>query len=244
MKQTIKSIAAMALAILAMFSCQKDSLQNDGLREEGGVPVSGGQITLSVDGLMGEYQAVDGTRSELVNTVRVAWEAGDTVYAYNTKGFLGILKATLDGDDDRYARLSGTIGDPAGERITLVHSTLITESNKESVFANGKLSLSIAAQDGKNIPFVVYGTLDVSGEVSNVIVPFKFATSVMNVNCTGLDADVPVSKAELTNVNTECVLTLNSNAAATVSADVPGTITRTGNEAFSISDERAIFQMA
>lgn len=36
MKQTIKSIAAMALAILAMFSCQKDSLQNDGLREEGG----------------------------------------------------------------------------------------------------------------------------------------------------------------------------------------------------------------
>ena len=237
MKKTLKSLAMLAFAALAVSSCQKENL-----RENEVTP--GKQIEISVNGLMGEYQVADATKADLVNTVRVAWTAGDKVFAYSADGYLGELTASLDeSGDDRYAKLSGTITDP-GKTITLVYSPLLTSSNKTSLFSDGKLSLNFATQDGAKVPFVVYGTLDVTGSISGKIVPFKFATSVMKVNCTGLSEEEDITKAEVSNVNTVCEITFKDDAAPEVAGKTLGTITRKGTGAFCSADSRAIFQLA
>ena len=235
MKKTLKSLAMLAFAALAVSSCQKENL-----RENEVTP--GKQIEISVNGLMGEYQVADATKADLVNTVRVAWTGGEKVYAYTTSGLLGTLTASLDGAEDRYAKLSGTITDPGAKTVTLVYSPQFTEAPS----LNGTLiKLDISEQDGEKIPFVVYGTLDSKDlTVSNAIVPFKFATSVMKVNCTGLAEGKEIASATVNNLNTVCELTLFDNSEATVNGKTTGTITRKGTNAFSKVDNRAIFQMA
>lgn len=235
MKKTLKSLAMLAFAALAVSSCQKENL-----RENEVTP--GKQIEISVNGLMGEYQVADATKADLVNTVRVAWTGGEKVYAYTTSGLLGTLTASLDGAEDRYAKLSGTITDPGAKTVTLVYSPQFTEAPS----LNGTLiKLDISEQDGEKIPFVVYGTLDSKDlTVSNAIVPFKFATSVMKVNCTGLAEGKEIASATVNNLNTVCELTLSDNSEATVNGKTTGTITRKGTNAFSKVDNRAIFQMA
>ena len=116
--------------------------------------------------------------------------------------------------------------------------------------SGGAVSISLAGQSGEKTPFVAYATLDYKGEttITGVVVPFKFATSVIKVNCTGLKANTAITSATLANVNTECKLTLSGCAAPTVSGDVNGTITRTGDEYFAatkVNDEgEAVFQIA
>ena len=116
--------------------------------------------------------------------------------------------------------------------------------------SGGAVSISLAGQSGEKTPFVAYATLDYKGEttITGVVVPFKFATSVIKVNCTGLKANTAITSATLANVNTECKLTLSGSAAPTVSGDVNGTITRTGDEYFAatkVNDEgEAVFQIA
>ena len=116
--------------------------------------------------------------------------------------------------------------------------------------SGGAVSISLAGQSGEKTPFVAYATLDYKGEttITGVVVPFKFATSVIKVNCTGLKANTAITSATLDNVNTECKLTLSGNAAPTVSGDVNGTITRTGDAYFADSkvnsEGEAVFQIA
>ncbi len=227
----------LTLAALAVSTCQKENL-----RENEVTPVPGKQIKVTVNGLMGEYQVADATKADLVNTVRVAWTGGEQVYAYTTSGLLGTLTASLEGTEDRYAKLSGTLSDPGDKTVTLVYSPQFTEAPS----LNGaKISLDLSEQDGAKVPFVVFGTLDSKDlTVSNVIVPFKFATSVMKVNCTGLSKDVEITKATVNNLSTVCELTFKADAAPEVAGKALGTITRKGTGAFSSSDSRAIFQLA
>ena len=244
MKKTIKTIlCTLALAVLAV-SCQKEINEVEPNTKE--------TIEISINGLMGEYTQVDATKSSLVNTVRVSWENGDIVYVYDGTQCLGSLVASIEGTEDRYAILSTdenhTVTTPtAGTKLTLVHSPLLTEAPAVS---EGAISISLANQNGTKAPFVTYATLDYNDEesINNAIVPFKFATSVIKVNCTGLKAGTAIDNATLSNVNTACKLTLSETAAPTVSGDVKGIITRTGDAYFAAdkvkSEGVAVFQIA
>lgn len=96
------------------FSCTKEINENV-------LSTNRGTISVSIAGLMGEYTTV--TKSELVNSVRVAWKGGDKVYVYDESSCLGELVAALDdGGDDRYAILSETVNAPAGNKFPCTHS--------------------------------------------------------------------------------------------------------------------------
>lgn len=246
MKKTIKTILCMAAFAVLAISCQKE---NNGVEPVADVK---GTIEININGLMGEYTQVDATKSSLVNTVRVSWENGDIVYVYDGTQCLGSLVASIDGTEDRYAILSTdknhTVTAPtAGTKLTLVHSPLLTEAPAVS---DGAISISLANQNGTKAPFVAYATLDYNDEesINNAIVPFKFATSVIKVNCTGLNANTAIDIATLSNVNTACTLAFSGTGAPAVAGDVKGVITRTGDTYFAaskVNDEGvAVFQIA
>ena len=234
---------------MASVSCQK-SIEPANPAEEGKET-----IDICVSGLMGEYTQQDGVKSSLVNNVRVAWAAGDVVYVFDGSKYLGKLTAALDKkadgltDEDRYAKLGGTISAPATTPciLSLVHSTLMTEPAAGA--AVSELSIDMSAQSTATVPFVAYATLEYTGTtITDAVVPFQFATSVIKVNCTGLKANTAIDKATLSNVNTVCKLTLSGDGAPTVSGDIKGTITRTGKSYFAavkVNDEgEAVFQIA
>lgn len=226
----------LAACMAAMtFSCTKEINENV-LRTDKGT------ISVSVAGLMGEY--IPETKSELVNTVRVAWKGGETVYVYDEASCLGTLTAALDGTDDRYALLSGTIDAPdAGSTLFLVHSPQLGD---EPEIDGGKLSISLAEQATYKAPFVVYATLDYSeGTIKDAIVPFSFATSVIRVSCTGLKPSTAISSAHVSGVNTSCVLSF-ADGTVTVSGTEEGIITRLDAEGFAKvnAEGDASFQLA
>lgn len=241
MKNTIPAIIA-AATVLTAVSCKEE------LEENGPVRLgNSGRIELSVDGIMGEYgdAAGTGTKASLVNNVRVAWQNGDDVCVYDGESYLGSLEAEIKDGDDRVAILSGSIDAPAGGTsvLTLVCCSGISAS---TAVGEGKISFDLSEQDGGEIPFVVYATVPFEGtDISGTAVPFKFATSVMKVNVTGLKAGCTVQNATVSGMNTRCVLTLSSGAAPAVSGDTMGTVTRSGDGAFSLSgDGRGTFQLA
>ena len=252
MKTAIRTILCAVAVVMAAVSCQKSA--------EPVQPAEEGKETIDicVNGLMGEYVQQDGeaVKSSLVNTVRVAWAAGDVVYVFDGTKYLGKLTATLDKkaaghtDEDRYAKLSGTISAPATTpcMLSLVHSSLMAEPAAGAEVS--ELSIDMSAQSTATVPFVAYATLDYTGSttITNAVVPFQFATSVIKVNCTGLKANTAITSAKLSNVNTACKLTLSGVGVQNVSGDVNGTITRTGDEYFAntkINDEgEAVFQIA
>ena len=253
MKKTITTILCTAIFAVLAVSCQESIDSENPVEPTNPTERDNGTIDIRVSGLMGEYTQVDGTRAELVNSVRVSWKGGETVYVYDGTQCLGTLKASLEGTEDRYALLSTddthTVSTPASgtTTLTLVYSPLLTEA--PAVNDDGAISISLASQSGEKAPFVAFATLDYTGTtITNAVVPFKFATSVIKVNCTGLKANTAIDKATLDNVNTECKLTLSGSAAPTVSGDVNGTITRTGDAYFADSkvnsEGEAVFQIA
>lgn len=205
---------AACLAVMT-FSCTKEI-------DENVLSTNSGTISVSVAGLMGEY--TPDTKSELVNSVRVAWKGGDVVYVYDESSYLGKLTAALDdGGDDRYAILSGTVDAPAGNKLYLVHSPILEDA---PAIADGQMSISLAEQATDKAPFIVYATLDFSGEaITDLIVPFSFATSVIRVSCTGLNPNTAISRVNVSGVNTECVLSF-ADGAVTASGASEGIITR------------------
>ncbi len=229
MKSIRTILCSVIFAVLAV-SCQ------NGIIEAEPVESTKGTVEISVGGLMGEYTQVDATKAYLVNTVRVAWEGGENVYVYDGASYLGSLKAALDGNDNRYAILSGTIDEPAGNRLFLVCSPLLTDA---PAIENGKLSVSLAGQTESKAPFVVFATLDYAdGNITNAIAPFTFATSVVRVSCTGLEPDTAISSASLSNVNTSCVLSF-ADGAVTASGAEEGTVTRLNADGFAESNVNA-----
>ena len=247
MKKIIRTILyAVVFAVLAV-SCQEENNEVE--------PIANTKenIEISINGLMGEYTQVDVTKAELVNNVRVSWKGGETVFVFDGAEYIGSLVASLDGTEDRYALLSTdtdhTVKAPATgtTKLTLVYSPLLTEV---PVVSDGAISISLANQNGTKPPFVAYATLDYNNEetITDALVPFKFATSVIKVNCTGLKANTAIDKATLSNVNTACTLALSGTAAPTVTGDVNGIITKTGDAYFAAdkvnSEGVAVFQIA
>ena len=227
MKKTIRTILCLACFAVLVISCQKEI--------EKAEPVAGTRetIEISINGLMGEYTQADATRASLVNTIRVAWEGGESVYVYDGTKCLGSLASTLDGNDNRYAILSGTIDAPAGNKLFLVYSPLLSGSEAPEV-NDGAIAISLASQNSEKAPFVVYASLDYAeGQtgIENLIVPFYFATSVIRVSCTGLEPDTAITSAGISNVNTSCVLSF-ADGAVTASGAEEGTITRLAANGF------------
>ncbi|MBQ0124516.1 MAG: hypothetical protein KBS58_06765, partial [Bacteroidales bacterium] len=184
--------------------------------------------------------------------MRVSWKNGDVIYVYDGTQCLGSLVASLDGDEDRYALLSTddshTVKEPAAgtDVLTLVYSPLLT---KAPSVAGNSISVSLAAQNTPKAPFVVFATLDYSGtSIANALVPFRFATSVIRVNCTGLNANTAITSATLYNVYTVCKLSLSGSTAPTVTGETNGTLTRTNDTYFAASEVNgegeAVFQIA
>ena len=246
MKSTIRTILSAAVLILTAAACQNSNEVADPIVDDKGT------IDIRVAGLMGEYSQTDATRASLVNTVRVSWEGGETVYVYDGTQLLGSLKATLQGDDDRYAILSTdathTVKTPAEgtTKLTLVYSPLLAEAPAVS---DNAISISLADQNSAKAPFVVFATLDYEATtITNAVVPFLFATSVIKANCTGLKANTAITRASLKNVNTSCKLTLSGTEAPTVTGDANGTIVRTADSYFAAgkvnAEGEAVFQIA
>ena len=240
---------AAALAIAAI-SCQKS------LDESGLTTGNDGTIEIKVNAAMGQYSPAEATKAERVAVTRVSWKGGETVYVYDGKQCLGSLKAALAGTEDRYALLSTdathTVAKPADgtTKLTLLYSPLFTEA--PAITKKGAISISLARQIDATPPFVIYATLDYDGAetvtIINTVVPFKLATSLITVNCAGLEPGKAVKCAKLTNVNTVCKLTLSGTDAPAISGDVNGTISRAGDAHLvagnANSDGSAIFQIA
>ena len=240
---------AAALAIAAI-SCRKS------LDESGPTAGNDGTIEIKVNAAMGQYSPAEATKAERIAVTRVSWKGGETVYVYDGTQCLGSLKAALAGTEDRYALLSTdathTVAKPADgtTKLTLLYSPLFTEA--PAITKKGAISISLARQIDATPPFVIYATLDYDGAetvtIINTVVPFKLATSLITVNCAGLEPGKAVKCAKLTNVNTVCKLTLSGTDTPAISGDVNGTISRAGDAHLvagnANSDGSAIFQIA
>ena len=243
---TILFAAAVAIAAI---SCQK-SMDESGLTDG-----NDGTIEIKVNAAMGQYSPAEATKAERVAVTRVSWKGDETVYVYDGKQCLGSLKAALAGTEDRYALLSTdathTVAKPADgtTKLTLLYSPLFIEAPAVS---EGAISISLARQLGATPPFVIYATLDYDGAeavtIINTVVPFKLATSLITVNCAGLEPGKAIKYAKLENVNTVCRLTLSGTDVPAISGDVNGTIFKAGDERFTAeninSDGSAMFQIA
>ena len=212
--KSIRTILYSTTAVLAAVSCQKS------INTTNCIETNSKTVDICVNGLIPEYSASDATKSGLVNTVRVSWSGGETVYVYDGTQYLGSLVASLDGIDNRYAKLSTdethTVKEPAAgtKKLTLLYSPLLTAA---PAVAGGKIEISLEFQHTPTTPFVVFATLDYTGtDIKNTVVPFQFATSVIKVSCTGLNANTAIDKVVLDNVNSVCGLELKSDAAPIV----------------------------
>ena len=249
-KNIFGTIFIAAAVAIAAISCQKS------LDESGLTAGNDGTIEIKVNAAMGQYSPAETTKAERVAVTRVSWKGDETVYVYDGKQCLGSLKAALAGTEDRYALLSTdathTVAKPADgtTKLTLLYSPLFTEA--PAITKKGAISISLARQIDATPPFVIYATLDYDGAetvtIINTVVPFKLATSLITVNCAGLEPGKTVKCAKLTNVNTVCKLTLSGTDTPAISGDVNGTISRAGDAHLvagnANSGGSAIFQIA
>ena len=232
MKKHLSAFAAIVAALAGLMttvSCQKET------------PKTGETFDMNVTGIMAEYEAE--SKSELVNSVRASWKGGEKVYVYDGEKCLGALTTTLDGNNDRWAFLSGKdlLTPKAGTTIlTLVHGPNLTAA---PAIEGGKVSIDLSQQDGTKSTFVIYATLEAKPSYTNEVATFSFATSVLRVNCTGLKENEAITKAEMSNLNTTCVLEMSGTGAPTVTSANGGTITRTGIGSANGQGE-AVFQVA
>lgn len=229
MKTTVKIFLICTLATLfGTTSCNK-----------GIAPVepSDKTITISIQGTINDFISADGVKATAEPVIRVAWAENDIVFVYDGTKKLGQLRVSLRDDDPRFAYLTndGEIQAPAGHIITLVYS-----STGEPVFAGDKLTVDLSKQNQTDFPFVIYATLAASQTVTNQFVPFKFATSVMKINGTGIGTGTGITKATIAQVSTTCQIQVSNDGDPVVSGVNPGTITRSANFSES-SDGRATF---
>ena len=130
------------------------------------------------------------------------------------------------------------------DKITLVHCNT---ADAAPAVKDGTISFDLSNQGEGGDPFVVWGTLDNSNQtnITDRVVPFHFATSLMRIAVIGLDETIDkVDSVFLKGVNTVCSLTLNANASPEVSGDSTGTIRKTGADNFPKENEKSIFTVS
>ena len=250
MRKALHIIAFAAVAIAALASCAKEEFK------ENAIP-AGEPIEVSLNGLIGDFTPADATKATAESVVRVTWGSGDKVYVYDGgNASIGTLTVTPDNNNASYAMLSGTItaSSASPSKLTLVYVKGATEA---PAISGGKISVDLSSQNQTEVPFVLYTTVAYDADAltkTNEYISFTFATSVMTVNCTGLQtgasgAVTGIDKAEIDGVSTACELTIDGTGVTAVAGITPGKITRTeitgtGASVFTQSDSRGSFRLA
>lgn len=238
MKKIFKSIALASLGLAILFSCTKNE------------PVVGtadgnGQMKLSVTGVLGEYKAAEGTKASLVNTPRVGWNGDETVHVFQQSDgkYLGSLTSSVKATGASVATLGGTISSGTGTLVFVYTNAEMPSLTAGTAYTSLEISL---AEQGAETPFVVYGTAESPGTttVSGLVVNFSFATSVVSTYAAGLPANTAVTKATLSSINTECVLTIPSSGDITVSGSTSGIITKTAGIGSTNAEGQVLFEIA
>lgn len=223
-------VFAAVTAVVAAASCAKETPS-----------VEGGIIELSVTGILEECQSAQ-TKSSLVNNIRVKWENGDKVLVIdesNTK-FLGTLTAAVEGGETRVAKLSGSILAPSGGTLIFIHGTGINPDDYTQDWIYTSVSASLAEQ-GTDTPFVVVGEAALSSaDVSGIIVPFKFATTVISAFLTGLPASEDLGQIEVRGFNTKCSIStsdcaIGGNTVGSIKLSSKGKTNANGQAALEIA---------
>ena len=217
--------AALALCAAMTVSCSKENSL--------AVQDQQGTINVEVSGILGEYSTVDDTKAGLASNIRVKWAAGDVVYAFDGATCLGSLTVSLKDGKDYYAVLSGELSTPqAGtEKISLVYSNAFSAAPVKDAAATDMtidLSSQTASDSPDNVKFAVYGTLDYSSgtpAISDEIVDFTPATSIIRLNCSGLGASATISSATLKGAGNKCKLSFAKDGPPRVSGTTDADIT-------------------
>lgn len=229
----LKTIIAAASIVLAFSACSKDEMKEQ--------PSESGTISVEISGNLGDLTPAGDTKAGLSSVVRLNWENGDVAYAYDGTQCLGSLTASVDESNTSIARLSGTITAPEGNTITVVYTNI---SDGQPAVSSDKLSFDFSSQTLDRAPFVVYGTMAYTAgqtTISDKVIPFSFATSVIKVAATGLDESNAIDQVTIGGVNTVCELTLSNTAAPQVSGATPGSIVvGKGSKTFSLNGGRSI----
>lgn len=236
--KTLKAIIFASAALLAAAACTKEANPKES------VPSAPGTIEVNVTALIGDLAPSEGTKATMDPVIRLTWANLDKVYAYDATQKLGDLTVTpVEGGSS--AKLTGTLSEAATgtTKITLVYCN--TAASAPTINGStGKITFDLGTQDVAANPFVVYSTLDYEDgqtSITDKIVPFNFATSLMRVTVTGL-ANTDITNATVSGVNTACELTVNADAAPTVEGITSGSISRTTG--FTSSDGRAVFNVS
>ena len=231
MKSTVRTIILVAASVFAAVSCQKEAA----VSETQNSVKAGETIQVNINASLSDLVAADGTKATAESVVRLKWAEGDVVQAY-----CGTNKISTEGltvtpsDNGMFASLTGTIdAEPeAGEIITFVYSSGCT-------VATDGLTFDFSSQTA-DIPFVAYATLEYDGTatLTNKMVEFKFATSVMKIAATNLGGGT-ISTATISGINTKVTLTLSASSDPTINENTAGNI-ETTNIAAPSDGTRAI----
>ena len=203
MKTTIRTIILSAAVIFAAMSCQKEE-SVPGTQDK----VNAGEtIQVSINASLGDLVAADGAKATAESVVRLTWDGLEIVQAY-----CGTDKISEEGltvtpsENGLSAKLSGTITAPEeGKTITFVFSS--------GCQANG-LEFDFSTQtETDGIPFVAYATpvYDGTATLTEKMVGFKFATSVMKIAATNLGGG-EISAVAIKGINTKVTLTPYDNS--------------------------------
>ena len=241
MKKILKAFVDGVAVIVTLASCTKDAVNSEA------VPMKDGKIDIRVSAVMGELTPVEETKATTHTVIRLNWDNGDKVYAYDAGQYLGSLNV-MPSDNKMYATLTspdGGITAPAGDLITLVYfnsASCIIDSDSDGapdIDASGNILFDFKMQNDARDPFVVYGTLNVSEtseaggrrSVTGQTVPFEFATSFMTISATGIALQT-VDSVTVSGINTVCKLSVKNDGAPTVTGEKDASsspITRKGN---------------
>ena len=247
MKKTLQTLLSLAVVAASLVSCAKETLKET-------VIPAGEKIQVAVSGSIGDFvPSDDATKASAQSVVRVTWDAeGDKVYVYDGNTCLGELTVKPNEDNPSHALLTGdiTASSVSPSKLALVY---VKGAATAPTITEGKITVDISSQSSEtvtDVPFVLYASIDYDTEKlskKDEFVPFKFATSVMTVNCTNLfvgeeNAKIDINKAEIYGVSTACELTIDGTGVKAVSGANTGTITRTAG--FEQSDSRCSFKLA
>ena len=228
MKTTVRTIILTAASLFAAMSCQKEAA----VSETQNLVKAGETIQVSINAGLGDLVAADGTKATAKSVVRLEWADGDKVQAYcgMTKISSGDGLSVTPSANGMFAKLTGTITAPeAGKTITFVYSS--------GCVADG-LAFDFSSQ--ASVPFVAYGTLAYDGNaITDKMVEFKFATSVMKIAAANLRSGT-ISSATISGINTKVTLTPSDNGAPGIAGGIPGNIATTTNFDASSDGTRAI----
>lgn len=232
METSIKTIILSAAVIFAAMSCQKEE-SVPGTQDQ---VKAGETIQVNIDACLGDLAAADGTKATAESVVRLTWTAGDKVAAYCGTTKISTDSLTVTPSENKlFARLSGTI-----DASSLTSGTsVITFVYSSGCKAEG-LEFDFSSQND-SIPFVAYGTLvyDGTATLTDKMVEFKFATSVMKIAATNLGGE-KIDSATISGINTKVTLTPKAESETCgIAGSEPASIA-TDNFGFSSDGTRAI----